>query len=337
MAEGLLNTKGIEYVFCNLCGADRTKIIYHVPVRPDQLGIYGQDVWPIVQCQQCGLVYTNPRLDTLALQEYYKFNNEFDYQFIQDWFIGSAALQKPTWQRFLRTIQRFVPSGKLLDIGCGPGSFLVEAQQVGYQVEGQEVASYFVEYCRSNHGLLIHQGEVGDIPVPPHSFDCITAFDVIEHHPNPRKMLQEIHRLIRPGGLVVVGTHDLGNPFAQWYGRFWRHINPIGHLTYFTRRTLTAMLKNSGFEVVQTGGLHTIDNKKTAELYNWITQFIKVILLRTLVIKLYKPVAQRFPVFTKWEISFRRTTLNHKKLMVRAGNQVMIDDNMVILAKAIKL
>lgn len=329
-------TQGMTRVCCNLCGADDTAVRFRIPVREDQIGVYGQDVWPIVQCNQCGLVYTNPRPDDEALTAYYTFNNEWDYRFVQDWFIENADLQRPTWQRFLRVMQHWQPHGRLLDVGCGAGTFLLEAQKMGYDVVGQEVAPYFVDYGREQHGLEILQGELADLVLPASSLDIATAFDVIEHHPDPKSLLQEMHRLLKPGGLIVISTHDIGNLYARLYGERWRYLNPIGHLTYFTRSSLQAMLRQVGFEVVYSGGIHTLDVGQTAVIRNKIVQFGRVILLRALILGLYKPVSTRLPSLTHWQIRLGSGTLTHKKLLTRAGNQIIMDDDMVIYGRAQK-
>jgi 2-polyprenyl-3-methyl-5-hydroxy-6-metoxy-1,4-benzoquinol methylase len=329
-------TQGIEYVCCNLCGADDTAVRYRIPVRDDQQGNYGQDIWNIVQCQRCGLIYTNPRPDAAALAVYYTFTNEWDYKFIQDWFIENADLQRPTWQRYLRVMRRYVPAGKLLDVGCGAGTFLLQAQEEGFEVYGQEVSPFFAQYGRTEHHLPIYEGELQTLNLAANSLDIATAFDVIEHHPNPRQLLQQMHHLLKPGGLVVISTHDIGNFYARLYGDRWRYLNPVGHLVYFTRQTLQTMLHETGFQVLQTGGIHTIDAGRTAVTRNKITQFCRVILLRALIIGLYKPVASRIPRLSHWQIHYGRATLTHKKLLLRTSNQIVMDDDMVILAQAQK-
>lgn len=327
-----LNSKGIEQVACNLCGADDTELLFNIPVRDDQKGIYGLDVWPIVRCRQCHLTYTNPRQDKEALTAYYAFNNEYDNQFIQEWFIGSAPFQRPTWQRFLRVLGRYVPNGRLLDVGCGIGSFLVEARQAGYSVMGQEISPLFVTYCRETQKLTIFDGEIEEIR-DESPFDALTLFDVIEHHPDPKKLLQEMHRLLKPGGLVMISTHDIGNIFARWYGPRWRYLMPIGHLTYFTKPTLAAMLQATGFEVVQTGSAHTIDNGRFAMLRHTLVQFTRVIVLRSLVLGVYKPLTTAVPALSRWQFRWGQNTINHKLLLVRAGTQVIMNDDMVLLGR----
>jgi 2-polyprenyl-3-methyl-5-hydroxy-6-metoxy-1,4-benzoquinol methylase len=327
------STGGKECTRCNLCGADDTILRFHIPVREDQQGVYAQDIWDIVQCNRCGLTYTNPRPDADALTAYYTFHNEWDYQFIQNWFVENADLQRPTWRRFLRILSRFAPSGRLLDVGCGAGTFLIEAQKAGFEGFGQEIAPYFVEYGREQHNLQILEGELKNLNLARHSFDVITAFDVIEHHPDPKSLLAEICLLLKPGGIIFVSTHDIGNFFARHYGARWRYLNPLGHLTYFTRQTLMTMLRQTGFEVLKVGGIHTIDTSMVAETLRKLTQVGQVLFLRALMIKLYKPLVHYCPRLTQWEITIKGASLNHKKLLMRVGNQIIMDDDMIIVAR----
>jgi 2-polyprenyl-3-methyl-5-hydroxy-6-metoxy-1,4-benzoquinol methylase len=322
----------VEYVRCNLCGADDATLLFRVPTPMRYGNAFGRGEWDIVRCRQCGLCYVNPRLDGRALQVFYAFENPADQQFVQAWFVEGADLQAATWQRFVRTLHHHLSEGQLLDVGCGAGSFLVEARKAGYEVVGQEIAPYFLTYCREQLGLTIYDGELDRLGLPIGSFDCVTAFDVIEHHPDPMRLLTEMRRLLRPDGLAMISTHDIGNIFAQFYGARWRHIHPIGHLTYFTRASLTRMLESCGFRVLRVGGLHTIDATLPAEIRNWSVQVLRVILLRALVLASYRPLTELVPALTRWHLKKGSFHLDHERLMLRVGSQIIINDDMIVLA-----
>ena len=321
---------GGEYVRCNLCEADDTIKLFSLRVPEHHAGRFIRDEWDVVRCRQCGLVYVNPRPDARAMEVFYSFESAEDHRFVQNWFVESADLQRPTWRQVMRAVSRYRTSGRLLDVGCGAGSFLVEARRLGYEVMGQDIAPFMVEYCRSQQGLTIYADDLDSLPESS-SFDCVTAFDMIEHHPDPKRLLRKIHELLKPGGLVVVGTHDIGNWFARLYGPRWRHMH-FFHLTYFTRRTLAEMLRACGFRIVHSGGLHTVDRSGWAELRNRVVQFFRLIVLRALILGLYKPVASRAPALTRWRLNWRGASLDHDKLLLRAGNQIIMDDDMLLLA-----
>ena len=325
--------KGIEFVKCNLCGEDNTKLLFQAPVRDYRSGVYNRDIWDIVQCENCDLIYTNPRIDDDARAGLYSFKTPGDEKFVKEWFIENADLQRHVWQRFLGAVQQYDQPGRLLDIGCGAGAFLVEARKNGYDVVGQEVSGFFIEYCRESHHLEIYDDFLENLEIPEQSFDFVTIFDVIEHHPNPDLLLKQINSLLKPNGIIVVGTHDIGNWIARYHGVNWRYIKPIGHITYFTRKTLMAMLKKNGFDILQVGGSHTIDKSKTKRIKNNVVQFLRLILFRSLILFIYKPITKRIPRLTRWEIKLGKGRLNHKKLLMRAGDQVNMNDNMLIIAR----
>ena len=329
-----MKSEGIEYVICNLCGQDQPEVLFHAHVREYRADLYNRNIWDIVRCQNCGLIYTNPRIDNEARAALYSFETQGDKDFVHDWFIENADLQRPVWQRYVRVMRKYCPAGKLLDIGCGTGSFLVEARAMGYEVYGQEVSPYLTEYCRKEQGLTIYDDFLEKLDLQPGSFDCITAFDVIEHHPDPMSLVSQMSKLLRPNGVAVISTHDIGNPFARMYGVKWRYINPIGHITYFTRQTLTKMFEANNFHVLQVGGIHTIEDSKVKEWRNFVLQFFKVIVLRSLILGIYKPVTHRIPALTRWRVKWGNAILDHKKLLIRAGSQVTMNDDIVILVRS---
>jgi 2-polyprenyl-3-methyl-5-hydroxy-6-metoxy-1,4-benzoquinol methylase len=331
----LKQSEGLEYIPCGLCGGTETEFLFSLQVLPQHKGRFNRDIWEIVRCQNCGLVYENPRPDEKALHNFYAFEISEDLNFVESWFINNADLNRGMWRRILKAIGRFSKPGQLLDIGCGAGTFLTEAKNLGYDVQGQEIAPFFIDYCRHKLGLKIFDDSLEKLCLPPASFDCVTAFDVIEHHPYPSQLVKEMRRLVKPGGIVVLGTHDFGNPFARHYGVKWRHMYAIGHLTYFTRQTLSWLVRRQALEVLQISGEHTIDGSPFKEALQYPAQFMRVILIRALILYLYKPVTDRIPLLSKWKISMNGGKLDHAKLIMRAGSQIIMNDNIILIAKAV--
>ena len=330
--NNVIDTTGIEYVSCNLCGQDNYEVLFQAPVLPYREGVYNRDIWDIVRCCNCSLIYANPRMDSNALDALYSFQAPGDRQFVQNWFLDNSDLHRPVWQRFLKIAQDYVPSGKLLDIGCGAGDFLVEARAFGYDVYGQEVAENFITYCRAQENLTIYGDFLENLDLGTNSFDCVTSFDVIEHHPNPKLLVTQMYELLRPGGLAILSTPDIGNFYARLYGAKWRHIVPIGHINYFSRKTLACMMVDCGFRIVHSGGRHTIDDSRLNEWRNYVIQFLRLIVLRAFILIMYKPFAMRISLLRKWQIKWGEATLNHDKLLMQVSNQIIMNDDQVIFA-----
>ena len=317
---------------CPLCGGNDSILYMKVPVRSDQLGKFPLDVWDLLRCKSCGMIYIHPTPDLQTLNTMYSFQNSVDRAFVQDWFIDGAFLHKEHWRRMLDVIAHYVPTGRLLDIGCGAGTFLTIARERGYQVMGQEVTPFFIDFCRNQHGLDILAGEVKDLGLPSESFDVITLFDVIEHVLEPNELIEQSFHLLKPGGILMVGTHDIGNWMARCYGVHWRHLLPIGHLTYFTHQTLRRLMRQHGFKILKMGGGSTIDVSLVKEVRNYLIEFAKTIVLRSLILGVYKPLTKWFPKIVHWQLKLKSNTLNHRILMARTGSQVIMNDEIVAIA-----
>ncbi|MBC7262807.1 MAG: class I SAM-dependent methyltransferase [Chloroflexi bacterium] len=240
----------MEEVRCNLCGGDST-----VPVA--QINGFN-----IVRCQHCGLTYVNPRLNidevhAIYDERYYRnegLQNGNGSQFFgYDDYLGDEENIRLTFAKRLRTIEVYVERGRLLDIGCATGFFLNVARDHGWDVVGTEVSEYSVDYARSHFGLDVRLGTLRDIRFESDTFDVVTMWDVIEHLTDPMGELQEIRRILRPGGLLSIITPNVDSLVARVLGPRWEEFRRVReHLYFFSPRTLAAMLDRVGFVVLKT-------------------------------------------------------------------------------------
>jgi len=96
---------------------------------------------------------------------------------------------------------------RLLDVGCGIGSFLLGPQQEGWEVAGLELSAAAAAYARDKRNLNVQAGSIEQsTPFPSQSFDVITMFGVIEHLASPGGAAMECARLLRPGRVLVLQT-----------------------------------------------------------------------------------------------------------------------------------
>jgi 2-polyprenyl-3-methyl-5-hydroxy-6-metoxy-1,4-benzoquinol methylase len=152
------------------------------------------------------------------------------------------------------------PPGKLLDVGCGTGAFLREARARGWEAVGTELSHDGAETARAN-GFEIAEGEIWEAEFPSGTFDVVTCWHVIEHVGSPRRLLEEIRRLLRPGGWLVLATPNLEDHFfrsayAIARGRRPRLYEPNErelHLFVFSTHTLRRLVESVGFEEVTVG------------------------------------------------------------------------------------
>lgn len=111
-----------------------------------------------------------------------------------------------------------VPSGKLLDVGCGTGRFLDSMPSTAYELTGIDVSAGMLEEARER-GLDVVEGSSGEMPFEDDSFDLVVTFAVLHHLIDPelvRATLREIVRVTRPGGTAVIWDHNPNNPYWKF-------------------------------------------------------------------------------------------------------------------------
>jgi SAM-dependent methyltransferase len=106
------------------------------------------------------------------------------------------------------------------------------------------------EWGARHYGVDIRAGELFDQEYAPQSFDVVTLWDVVEHTPDPARVVRRIGELLKPGGLLIVNYPDRGSWIARLLGRRWPFLSSV-HLYYFKRDTLSRMLERHGFQVAQ--------------------------------------------------------------------------------------
>lgn len=245
-----------EEVPCNLCGADEPEEV--IPSRrPPGVPVDLATVFRssgdeplqdrLVRCRRCGLHYVSPRLrPDLILSGYEGATDEG--------FVSQAHARERTFGRCLDRIEKRAPppGRRVLDVGAAGGSFLAEARRRGYQPFGCEPSGWMCRFAREHYGLDIQPGTLFDMPLEPGGADLLTMWDVLEHTPDPTGVLQRAHALLAPGGVLALTVPDYGSWAARAMGRRWVFLLTV-HLYYFTRATISALLRRTGFEPLWFG------------------------------------------------------------------------------------
>lgn len=146
----------------------------------------------------------------------------------------------------LADLRRFVDRGRLLEIGCSTGEFLLVAGSC-FDVCGVE-ADPGSARVTTGRGVDCRCGALVDAGFDPGSIDVAVLYHVIEHLRDPRHELRELRRLLRPGGHLVIETPDVETIWFRLLGARWRQIIP-DHLFFFSSATLTRLLAEEGFRV----------------------------------------------------------------------------------------
>ena len=198
-------------------------------------GITGE----LLRCEDCGFLQCSELTDVLKY-----------YETLEDTAYDTSRQERLRQAQFvLRKIPPTHADGALLDIGAGIGSLVEEARKLGYSAEGIEPSQWLCERGRSK-GLPIVRGTFPH-PEVTGPYDVITVVDVLEHVPDPVGLLRHTVNALKPGGIVLVVTPDLGSLTARLMGWRWWHFR-IAHIGYFNKRTLEAAAARSGLRIQDT-------------------------------------------------------------------------------------
>jgi len=232
--------------------------------------------WTVVRCDDCGLVFTNPRPTAETIANVYPLEyaphhaksnrknklahplqmwalrNFWNYQPAHSSFLGKII----SWPFLLwfKTKSRnfgifpFHGEGKLLDYGCGGGSYLSRMRDFGWQVTGMDMSPAAVEECQKQN-LNATVGIAPDQTFEPATFDVVTLWHVLEHVPSPTQTLKQIHTILKPGGKFVLASPNYQTWLRSWLGNCWYPIDLPRHLTHFGKTTIKEMLEKNGFKV----------------------------------------------------------------------------------------
>jgi len=141
--------------------------------------------------------------------------------------------------------------GRLLDVGCGNGSYLSVMRTLGWDVTGVDVDERAVAVCRAR-GLPVFQGTLEEAGFPDGSFDVITMNHVIEHVPDPLALLRECYRILSPRGCLGIVTPNVRSLGHRLFRGNWRGLEPPRHLCLFSPVTLRNSVQLAGFRVIRS-------------------------------------------------------------------------------------
>jgi len=198
----------------------------------------------IYECKTCGLKAQFPRVEQSMLYEADYYQGKAEYTYIDE--RETERFHKYVWDARLRNIQKFIPTGTFLDVGSSFGGFLRAAQKKGYKVQGVEISSYASLFAKDS-GIPTVNCSLLETKFAPDSFDVITLIEVIEHLENPKLVFQELTRILKPGGLLLLQTANFEGWQAKDAGPSYHYYMP-GHLFYYSNSVLKKILTPLGFD-----------------------------------------------------------------------------------------
>lgn len=162
-----------------------------------------------------------------------------------------------------RALGRAPASIHLLDVGCSNGELVRTATRLGFDAEGVEPAPAAARTAQEA-GLKVRQGLLEETAFPEQSFDAVTLFEVIEHLREPLSLLRECARVLRPGGVLLIGTGNRASWTAQAMGARWEYLDighHGGHISFYSPASLRLAAERAGFTVhgIATRNVRLVD------------------------------------------------------------------------------
>ena len=215
----------------------------------------------VVSCRKCSSVYT-PYTPWYSSEFYYE-------TYYKEEVLSPPPFVQTRLEEITAEFARYRQTNRLLDVGCGAGNLLLAAQKNGWNGHGLDVSANAAKHVREL-GFEVFQGELRDANFPDGHFDVVTAAEFLEHLPEPRALLTEVARVLRPGGLFWTTTPHARGLSARVLGLKWRCIWPPEHLQLFSASGLKSLMRDVGFRDIRvqtTGGnpleiLHGLGGKK---------------------------------------------------------------------------
>jgi len=148
----------------------------------------------------------------------------------------------------------------LLDVGCGSASLLGLMKKRGFRVMGVDFSSEASAVAKDENGVQVVVGSLEDAAFPDASFDIVTLFHVMEHVTNPRDVLQEVGRILRPGGSVVLQVPNIDSWQFRIFKAKWYGLDIPRHVIDYSSDAILRLLSESGFAVNRIRHFNLRDN-----------------------------------------------------------------------------
>ena len=236
----------LDNLKCPICNSKNIKLEYK-DENTERLEVgYAKsgNISELYICNSCYVRFTNFLKD--FDKKIYESQNDELYK-------KSEYARKLTFNKDFNNILKNFDNieGNILDVGCGPGYFLVIAKKKGYQADGIELSKAdcseanskgfnvyctdFISFCEHNKGK---------------SYGLITMFDFIEHVNNPKEIISNCYEILNNNGNLVISTPNIGSLFAKIMGKKWWCFIPM-HLFYFNKKSIKYLLEQKGFKILK--------------------------------------------------------------------------------------
>jgi 2-polyprenyl-3-methyl-5-hydroxy-6-metoxy-1,4-benzoquinol methylase len=234
----------MEYVRCVLCDSDSGKPLYKAP---SAVLCLNRKIFNVVKCSNCGLLYLNPRIPEHEIAKFYG-----DHYYKKDRFWLKSLLEDDIplrWLQRAKRIEVYERKSRILDIGCGGGKFLRSLSRKNWEIHGTEISETAARNAASISGANVFVGKLKKARFKKNYFDVITLWHTFEHIPNPLEILEEIYRILKKDGLLVIAVPNIESFQSKIAKEKWYHLDVPYHYNHYSPETLRKIIEKANFKV----------------------------------------------------------------------------------------
>jgi 2-polyprenyl-3-methyl-5-hydroxy-6-metoxy-1,4-benzoquinol methylase len=287
---------------CNLCQGKDFKFLYPGNIDHERVDRFSQYTYysDLYQCNNCELIIQKLDHEIEGLIKKISEEEYFDEE------IGKLNIEEKHIQfnQLIKIMEKYgsYQGKKVLDAGANTGVFLSLMKKHTHHIFGVEPSTEAVQTAKNIFNIEIQNSVIGQSKWENDFFDMITMWDVIEHLYDPKGDLSFLHSKLQKGGRIFISTHNIGDFLLPLLGPKYP-LFMYQHFFHFSKKTLARLLKDCGFEVLEThsfckswsmGYLYELIDKQWPN--HWLGGFLKTVLSPLKKSKFLSTLILKFPV-----------------------------------------
>jgi 2-polyprenyl-3-methyl-5-hydroxy-6-metoxy-1,4-benzoquinol methylase len=209
------------------------------------------ELFELVRCGSCRLVFTNPRPDTKSIGRYYQTENYVSHAGSKKGLIYLIydVVRNISLRKKKEVIEQYNAGGRLLDVGCGLGYFLNHMVKGGWDAKGLDVSEEARNFVSESFGLnVLPEEELDNLPAA--SYDVITMWHVLEHVHLLQARVKLLKTLLKKDGTLFIAVPNSDAWEVGFYKEFWDGFDVPRHLYHFNHTSIEKLMEICGLKVV---------------------------------------------------------------------------------------
>ncbi|MBS1921549.1 MAG: class I SAM-dependent methyltransferase [Bacteroidetes bacterium] len=220
--------------------------------KEERVLLFNKNGFDIKQCKKCGYRYTTLNKLENHLASVYSDDYFFKGQSGYPNYLEEKDILIRAGKKYAKIVGKYTKVGKVLDVGSAAGFILKGFEDMGWNCQGIEPNDTMASYGRNELNLNITTGGFEEFN-SPNKFDLITLIEVIGSFYDLDKAMQNVVRLIKNDGMVLVESWDRKSLVARLFGKRWHEYCPPTVIHWYSDKTLSDLFSYYGFKLIAKG------------------------------------------------------------------------------------